>query len=153
MALFVIKIYAESPEVVETQLKQNLELCTGNADPFIVLFMIYQSVANGEKANEMLELARKVEPNNQYIEYHEIASKFLRTTQAQDMLGLHNLTAEIDRRFHDTTDIPEFAILTAARVCFYRTDALSIFSDLSHRTKHPIEYGIVKQIQRNAQRN
>jgi hypothetical protein len=53
---------------VEIELKQNLELCTGNADPFLGLFMSYYNVANGEKAIEMLELAKQVEPNRQYVE-------------------------------------------------------------------------------------
>jgi hypothetical protein len=69
MALFVFKISIESPEAVESELKQNFELCIGNADPFIVLFMNYYNVVKAEKASEMLDLARKVEPNHPYIEY------------------------------------------------------------------------------------
>jgi hypothetical protein len=68
MALFTLKIVHESPEIVEAELKQNLELCSDNADPFLALFMTYYNTANGEKAIEMLELAKKVEPNRKYIE-------------------------------------------------------------------------------------
>lgn len=68
MSLFTLKVVYESPDIVEMELKQNLELCNGNADPFLSLFMVYYNVANSEKAMEMLELARKVEPNRPYVE-------------------------------------------------------------------------------------
>lgn len=68
MALFVFKVSVESPDLVETELKQNLELCNGNADPFITLFITYYNLVKGEKAVEMLELAKKVEPTHPYIE-------------------------------------------------------------------------------------
>lgn len=49
-----------------------------------------------------------------------MSAKFLKATQGHDMLALHNLTAEMDRRFRDDTDVPEFSVLTAARVSFFK---------------------------------
>jgi hypothetical protein len=45
-----------------------------------------------------------------------MSAKFLKATQNQDLLSLHNLTAEMDRQFGDISEVPEFAILNAARI-------------------------------------
>lgn len=48
-----------------------------------------------------------------------MSAKFLKATQTQDLLSLHNLTAEMDRKFREETEVPEFAILNAARVSIF----------------------------------
>lgn len=45
-----------------------------------------------------------------------MSAKFLKATQTQDLLSLHNLTAEMYRKFRAHEEAPEFAILIAARV-------------------------------------